>query len=81
MVYSIATANKNDKPTWIELEHAIRRNFGGLDEIDAVEIFRKHVTEDDMILVSSLLVISVYYGLHLTSFLPCLWTLTTGDYS
>jgi hypothetical protein len=43
MVYSIA-AEKGQKPNWTELEHTIRRNFGGLDDIDAVEIFRKHVT-------------------------------------
>lgn len=42
MVYSIA-AEKGDMLEWAELEHAIRRNFGGLDEIDAVEIFRNHV--------------------------------------
>jgi len=42
MVYSIA-ANKEDNLSWTELEHAIRRNFGGLDEIDAVEVFSKHV--------------------------------------
>ena len=27
------------EPTWLELEHAIRRNFGGLDCIDPVKIF------------------------------------------
>lgn len=43
MVYSIA-AQKGRKPNWKELEHAIRRNFGGLDEINAVEIFKKRVT-------------------------------------
>ncbi|KXJ23404.1 E3 ubiquitin-protein ligase RNF213 [Exaiptasia diaphana] len=42
MVYSIA-AKKGDMLDWPELEHAIRRNFGGLDEIDAVKIFREHV--------------------------------------
>lgn len=43
MVYSIA-AQKGRRPNWKELEHAIRRNFGGLDEINAVEIFKKRVT-------------------------------------
>lgn len=42
MVYSIA-AEKREMLVWSELEHAIRRNFGGLDEIDAVKIFAKHV--------------------------------------
>jgi hypothetical protein len=59
MVYSIA-AEKKDKPSWTELEHAIRRNFGGLDEIDAVEIFRKHVTDDDMMQVPSQEMMTVY---------------------
>ena len=41
MVYSIA-GEKEREPTWPELEHAIRRNFGGLDEINPVEFFKKH---------------------------------------
>ena len=32
-------------PTWSQLEHAIRRNFGGLDDqdFDALEEFRKRI--------------------------------------
>jgi len=30
------------EPRWPEIEQAIRRNFGGLDEIDPVKIFRKY---------------------------------------
>jgi len=29
------------EPSWAEVEHAIRRNFGGLDEIDPVKVFWK----------------------------------------
>lgn len=32
-------------PTWPQFEHAIRRNFGGLDgkELDPIEEFRKNL--------------------------------------
>ncbi|XP_065845272.1 E3 ubiquitin-protein ligase rnf213-alpha-like isoform X2 [Oscarella lobularis] len=30
-------------PTWDQMFHAIKRNFGGLDGIDSVEIFHKHL--------------------------------------
>ena len=32
-------------PTWPQIEHAIRRNFGGLDgtELDPIEEFRKNL--------------------------------------
>ena len=29
----------HEEPTWLELEHAIKRNFGGLDHTDPVKIF------------------------------------------
>ncbi|XP_053396018.1 E3 ubiquitin-protein ligase rnf213-alpha-like [Mercenaria mercenaria] len=32
------------KPTWHEMVHAIKRNFGGLDEVDPIETFRKNLT-------------------------------------
>ena len=40
MVYKIAKEHRRE-PRWPEIEQAIRRNFGGLDEIDPVKIFRK----------------------------------------
>ena len=46
MVYAIA-AKSGQKPTWDQLEHAIRRNFGGLEEGKPVGIFKQYfqVTE------------------------------------
>ena len=48
MVYSIAAEQKRE-PRWPELEHAIRRNFGGLDldpdkdpDKDPVKIFQQN---------------------------------------
>ena len=41
MVYKIAKEHRRE-PRWPEIEQAIRRNFGGLDEIDPVKIFRKY---------------------------------------
>ena len=42
MVYKTAE-EQGREPRWPEIEQAIRRNFGGLDAIDPVKIFRKHV--------------------------------------
>lgn len=39
MVYKIAEEHRRE-PRWPEVEHAIRRNFGGLDEIEPVEFFK-----------------------------------------
>ena len=46
MVFAIA-AKSEQKPTWNQLEHAIRRNFGGLEEGKPVGIFKQYfqVTE------------------------------------
>lgn len=38
MVYAFADQKKR-RPTWHQLQHAIRRNFGGMDTIDPVEVF------------------------------------------
>ena len=40
MVYKVAE-EQGREPRWPEVEHAIRRNFGGLDEIKPVEIFKQ----------------------------------------
>ena len=41
MVYAIA-AKSGQIPRWHQLEHAIRRNFGGLTERTPVEIFKRY---------------------------------------
>jgi hypothetical protein len=39
----LALAQKTDsKPTWSQLVYAIKRNFGGLADIDPVKIFEPH---------------------------------------
>ena len=47
MVYAIA-AKSRQRPRWYELEHAIKRNFGGLIEGDPVEIFKRYYTEKEV---------------------------------
>ena len=47
MVYSIA-AKSGERPRWHELEHAIKRNFGGLVEGEPVEIFKRYCQETDV---------------------------------
>ena len=47
MVYAIA-AKSQQIPRWHELEHAIKRNFGGLIEGDPVEIFKRYYTEKEV---------------------------------
>ena len=42
MVYAIA-AKSGQRPGWHQLEHAIRRNFGGLIERKPVEIFKRQM--------------------------------------
>ncbi|XP_060594302.1 E3 ubiquitin-protein ligase rnf213-alpha-like, partial [Ruditapes philippinarum] len=43
MVYGFVEKSKR-KPTWHELLHAIKRNFGGLDQVNPVESFKKNLT-------------------------------------
>ena len=47
MVYSIA-AKSGERPRWPQLEHAIKRNFGGLVEGEPVEIFKRYYPETDV---------------------------------
>jgi hypothetical protein len=47
MVYSIA-AKSGERPRWHQLEHAIKRNFGGLVEGEPVEIFKRYCQETDV---------------------------------
>ncbi|KAJ7339384.1 hypothetical protein OS493_005779 [Desmophyllum pertusum] len=46
MVYSIA-AKSGQTPRWHQLEHAIKRNFGGLIEGEPLEIFKRYLPETD----------------------------------
>ena len=47
MVYAIA-AKSGQRPMWSQLEHAIRRNFGGLVKGEPVEIFKRHFQVKDV---------------------------------
>ena len=47
MVYSIA-AKSGERPRWHQLEHAIKRNFGGLVEGEPVAIFKRYYPETDV---------------------------------
>jgi len=47
MVYSIA-AKSGERPRWQQLEHAIKRNFGGLVEGEPVEIFKRYYQGTDV---------------------------------
>lgn len=35
--------NSGEEPTWYELQHAIMRNFDGLNNIQPIEVFEKHL--------------------------------------
>ena len=52
MVHKIAE-KLNREPSWKDIERAIRRNFGGLDEIDPVEIFKKHFSLGNVVGMNS----------------------------
>ena len=45
MVYKRAE-DLGREPGWKDIEHAIRRNFGGLDEIDPVKIFKEQFPQE-----------------------------------
>ena len=45
MVYSYASEDSTGNVDDIEMEKAIRRNFSGLDDIDPIDIFKRHVRE------------------------------------
>ncbi|XP_048587615.1 E3 ubiquitin-protein ligase rnf213-alpha isoform X3 [Nematostella vectensis] len=42
MIYKMAEQSRAE-PSWNDIKHAILRNFGGLDEIDAVKIFQEQL--------------------------------------
>ncbi|XP_053396012.1 E3 ubiquitin-protein ligase rnf213-alpha-like [Mercenaria mercenaria] len=43
MVFSFVEKS-NKTPTWHQMLHAIKRNFGGLDQVDPVDCFKKHLS-------------------------------------
>lgn len=47
MVYAVA-AKSGQRPMWNQVEHAVRRNFGGLVEGEPVEIFKRHFQITDV---------------------------------
>ena len=44
MLYWMCEKTQSD-PTNKQLEHAIKRNFGGHDKVDAFEIFKFHIPQ------------------------------------
>ena len=42
MVYNFSKRSSKP-PTWFELKHAILRNFGGLDNVEPLQVFEKHM--------------------------------------
>jgi len=46
MVFGFASQSRST-PTWCELQHAILRNFGGLDDVEPVKVFAKHLRQID----------------------------------
>lgn len=71
MVYAIA-AKSGQVPRWHELEHAIRRNFGGLTEQTPIEIFKRNFQD---VQVSGAIIGKTQIGRHDT-FLAVLTTST-----
>lgn len=53
MVYAIA-AKSGQRPRWHQLEHAIKRNFGGLVEGEPVKIFKRYFQDTDVSIPSFL---------------------------
>jgi hypothetical protein len=46
MVYGFASRSDH-LPTWFELQHAILRNFGGLDDVQPINVFMKYIKNID----------------------------------
>ena len=74
MVYAIA-AKSQQRPRWHQLQHAIKRNFGGLIEGDPVEIFKRYYTEKDVSwpmeqYLAGVELVSTLRSLHFTELYP-----------
>ncbi|XP_077980160.1 E3 ubiquitin-protein ligase rnf213-alpha-like [Glandiceps talaboti] len=48
MVYGFSKASK-EPPTWAQLVHAIRRNFGGMDNVNPVRVFKQLMDSVDQL--------------------------------
>ena len=61
MVFASAKRN-NGLPTWDQLEHAVLRNFGGLETADPLKVFSRHflTTEEQFIVSPTLFVIFIF---------------------
>ena len=68
MVYAIA-AKSGQRPMWNQLEHAIRRNFGGLVEGEPVEIFKRHFQITDVSINKTPW--SVHFGVLVVELINC----------
>ena len=64
MLYWMCEKSKKP-PTGPQLQHAIKRNFGGLEDFDTYEIFKQHISnlddQPDMTNVSEM-VITLHYA-------------------
>lgn len=47
MMYGFAKKFRK-QPSWKQLEHAVLRNFGGLEKLDPVHVFRRFVEDLNM---------------------------------
>ena len=43
MLYDFVSSS-GKKPTWLQLKHSILRNFGGLENVNPVEVFYKKLS-------------------------------------
>ena len=44
MVFSFVDKSKQ-RPTWHEMVHCIKRNFDGLETVDPIEGFKRHLSD------------------------------------
>lgn len=49
MIYGFA-ARTEHKPTWLQLKHAIMRNFGGVENINPVQIFQECLKNSSVVM-------------------------------
>ena len=56
MLYAFVSRSRS-KPTWLQLKHSILRNFGGLENVDPVDIFYSQlsllVNKHEQVIISS----------------------------
>ena len=44
MLYTFVETSGYKKPTWPQLEHSILRNFGGLENVEPVDVFYQNLS-------------------------------------